>query len=51
MNKRKDSEERFKAKGVLRYDPELQKVEKRLAERITEINLQFEDELKTIDDD
>ena len=51
MNKKKDSEERFKAKGVLRYDPELQKVEKRLAERITEINLQFEEELKTIDDD
>jgi hypothetical protein len=51
MNKTTDSEERFKAKGVFRYDPELQRVQKRLAEKISEINLPFEDELKTIDDD
>jgi hypothetical protein len=42
---------RFKAKGVLRYDPELQRVQKRLAEKISEINLPFEDELKTIEED
>jgi len=51
MNKKTDSEERFKAKGVLRYDPELQRVQKRLGEKISEINLPFEDELKTIEDD
>ena len=28
MNKKTDSEERFKAKGVLRYDPELQSAKK-----------------------
>ena len=36
---------------VERSDPGLQKVQKRLAETISEINLQFEDELETIDDD
>jgi hypothetical protein len=47
-----DSEDRFVAKGGTGYDHELQKEErKRLAERITEINLPFEDELKTIEDD
>ena len=47
-----DSEDRFVAKGGVGYDPELQKEErKRLAERITKINLPFEDELKTIKDD
>jgi hypothetical protein len=37
------------SKGV-GYDPGLQKVERKLAERISEINLQFE-ELKIIEDD
>ncbi|MFZ0510724.1 MAG: hypothetical protein WAM14_03885 [Candidatus Nitrosopolaris sp.] len=48
-----DSEERFVAKGgTTRYDPELQKEERRrLTEKISEINLPFEDELKTIEDD
>jgi hypothetical protein len=46
-----DSGDRFVSKGG-GYDPELQKEEKqRLAERITKINLPFEDELKTIEDD
>jgi hypothetical protein len=47
-----DSDDRFVAKGGTRYDPELQKEERRrLAEKISEINLPFEDELKTIEDD
>jgi len=47
-----DSEDRFVAKGGIGYDPELHKEErKRLAERITKINLPFENELKTIEDD
>jgi hypothetical protein len=46
-----DSGDRFVSKGG-GYDPELQKEErKRLAERITKINLPFEEELKTIEDD
>jgi hypothetical protein len=36
--------------GVV-YDPALQRVEKRLAEKISEINLPFEEELKTIEED
>jgi hypothetical protein len=39
-----DSEARFVAKGVksgVGYDPGLQRVEKRLAEKISEINLPF----------
>ena len=51
MNKTTDSDERFKAKGVRGHDLGLQRVEKRLAEKITEINLPFEDELKTIEED
>jgi hypothetical protein len=55
MNKKTDSEERFKAKGVksgvIDYDPGLQRVQKRLAEKISEINLPFEDELKRIEGD
>ena len=51
MNKKTDSDERFKAKGMRGYDPGLQRVEKRLAEKISEINLPFEDELKTIEED
>ncbi len=44
-----DSDEKFQIKkGGFGYDP-LQKVERRLAERITEINLQFEDELEAIE--
>jgi hypothetical protein len=47
-----DSEDRFVAKGGTGYDPEVQKEErKRLVERITKINLPFNDELKTIEDD
>jgi hypothetical protein len=54
MNKA-DSDEPFKVKkgvksGVV-YDPGLQRVEKRLAEKISEINLPFEEELKTIEED
>jgi hypothetical protein len=54
MNKT-DSDEPFKVKkgvksGVV-YDPGLQRVEKRLAEKISEINLPFEEELKTIEED
>jgi hypothetical protein len=50
-----DSEEPFKVKkgvksGVV-YDPGLQRVEKRLAEKISEINLPFEEELRTIEED
>ncbi|MGC2572333.1 MAG: hypothetical protein WA364_12555 [Candidatus Nitrosopolaris sp.] len=36
--------------GVV-YDPGLQRVEKRLAEKISEINLPYEDELRTIEED
>ena len=32
-------------------DPGLQRVEKRLTEKISEINLPFEEELKTIEED
>jgi hypothetical protein len=49
-----DSDEPFKAKGVksgVVYDPGLQRVEKRLAQKISEINLPFEEELKTIEED
>ena len=54
MNKT-DSDEPFKVKkgvksGVV-YDPGLQRVEKRLAEKISEINSPFEEELKTIEED
>jgi hypothetical protein len=54
MNKT-DSDEPFKVKkgvksGVV-YDPGLQRVEKRLAEKISEVNLPFEEELKTIEED
>jgi hypothetical protein len=46
-----DSEDRFAAKGV-GYDPELQKEQRRrLTEKISDINLPFQDELKTIEDD
>jgi hypothetical protein len=50
-----DPDEPFKVKkgvksGVV-YDPGLQRVEKRLAEKISEINLPFEEELKTIEED
>jgi hypothetical protein len=38
---------KFRALG---NDPGWQKVQKRLAEKISEINLPFEDELKTVDD-
>jgi hypothetical protein len=49
------SEEKFKMKKGGKFgvgpDPGLQRVEKRLAERISEINLPFEDELRTIEED
>ena len=50
-----DSDESFKVKkgkkiGIV-YDPGLQRVEKRLAEKISEINLPFEEELKTIEEE
>jgi hypothetical protein len=35
----------------VRYHPGLQRVEKNLVEKITEINLPFEEELKTIEED
>jgi predicted transcriptional regulator len=54
MNKT-DSDEPFKVKkGVksgVAYDRGLQRVEKKLAEKISEINLPFEEELKTIEED
>ena len=54
MNKT-DSDEPFKVKKGVKfgvgYDPGLQRVEKRLAEKISEINLPFEEELKTIEED
>jgi hypothetical protein len=50
-----DSDEPFKvkkgAKFGIGYDAGLQRVEKRLAEKISEINLPFEDELRTIEED
>jgi predicted transcriptional regulator len=49
MNK-PNSDERFVSKGV-RKDPGLDRVEKKLAEKISEINLPFEDELRAIEDD
>jgi hypothetical protein len=54
MNKT-DTGEQFRVKkgvksGVV-YDPGLQRVEKRLAEKISEINLPFEEVLKTIEED
>jgi hypothetical protein len=46
-----DSDELFKVKKGVKsgfgYDPGLQRVEKRLAEKISEINLRFEDELSS----
>ena len=53
MSKKPDSEEEFIAKGKTSgdsYDQGLQSVQKRLAKKITEINLPFEDELENIDD-
>jgi hypothetical protein len=54
MNKT-DSDEPFKVKKGVKFgtvsDPGLQRVEKRLAEKISEINLPFEEELKTIEED
>jgi hypothetical protein len=54
MNKT-DSDDKFTAKSGGRvgvgHDPGLRRTEKKLAEKISEINLQFEDELKTIEDD
>jgi predicted transcriptional regulator len=54
MNK-PTSDDKFVAKKGGRagvgYDPGLIRTERRLAEKISEINLQFEDELKTIEDD
>ena len=49
MNKT-DRDEKFVSKGV-RKDPGLERVEKKLAEKISEINLSFEDELRIIEDD
>jgi hypothetical protein len=49
MEKKVD-DTKFVSKGV-RKDPGLERVEKKLAEKISEINLQFEDELRTIEDD
>ena len=50
-----DSDEPFKIKKGVKfgvgYDPGLQRVEKRLAEKISEINLPFEEELKTIEEE
>ena len=50
-----DSDEPFKVKKGVKsgvgYDPGLQRVEKKLAEKIFEINLPFEDELRTIEED
>ncbi|MFZ0515134.1 MAG: hypothetical protein WAM14_26290, partial [Candidatus Nitrosopolaris sp.] len=55
MNKKTDSDETFKVKKGVKfgvgYDPGLQRVEKRLAEKISEINLPFEEELRTIEED
>ncbi len=55
LNTKTNSEDGFIAKGTksgtLGSDLGLQKVQKRLAEGISEINLQFEDELETIDDE
>jgi hypothetical protein len=50
-NMNKDSDERIITKGVLGYDLGLQRAQKRLTEKISEINLPFEDELNTIEDD
>ena len=50
MNKT-NSDEPFKVKKGVGYDLGLQTVEKRLAEKISEINLPFEEELKTIEED
>ena len=54
MNKT-DSDETFKVKKGIKfgvgYDPGLQRIEKRLGEKISEINLPFEDGLRTIEDD
>ncbi|MGB7952421.1 MAG: hypothetical protein WCF23_00445 [Candidatus Nitrosopolaris sp.] len=50
MNKKKDSDERFNAKGV-KFGVELQGAQERLTEKISEINLPFEDELKTLEED
>jgi hypothetical protein len=46
-----DSDDMFKAKKGVGYDPGLHRVEKRLAEKISEINLPFEEELKAIEED
>jgi hypothetical protein len=46
-----NSDEPFKVKKGVGYDSGLQSLEKRLAEKISEINLPFEDELRTIEED
>ena len=38
-------------KSGVGYDPGLQRIEKRLAEKISEINLPFEEEIRTIEED
>jgi hypothetical protein len=54
-NMNKTADEPFKVKKGVKLgvvsDPGLQRVEKRLAEKISEINLSFEEELKTIEED
>jgi hypothetical protein len=55
LNKSTDSDDMFKVKKDGKfgagYDPGLQRVERRLAEKISEINLPFEEELKTTEED
>jgi len=50
-----DSDDMFKVKKGVKFgggfDPGLQRVERRLAEKISEISLPFEEELKTIEED
>ncbi|NAL78154.1 hypothetical protein [Nitrososphaera sp. AFS] len=50
MNKKLDDNDKFVSKGV-RKVPGLERVEKILAEKISEIYLQFEDQLETIDEE
>jgi hypothetical protein len=52
MNKNAGYNEKFVSKGVRAgHDHGLIRIEEKLDERISELNLQYEDELKSIDDD
>jgi hypothetical protein len=53
INKETDHDKKFVSKGTkasIGIDPGLQRVERKLAEKISEINLQFESKTRKLDD-